>query len=105
MVDGTEYELPHRDYVWFTPALRTGAGESVDAAKSGGGKAEAPTATGKSDGAEGERGASRPAAASSTGTIERTDIKPRPSHATNGRPDHSGGGRVFASPLARKVAE
>ena len=23
MIDGTDYQLPHRDYVWFTPAAGT----------------------------------------------------------------------------------
>ncbi|HYE61326.1 MAG TPA: hypothetical protein VD997_04965 [Phycisphaerales bacterium] len=22
MIDGTEYQIPHRDWVWFTPAIR-----------------------------------------------------------------------------------
>lgn len=26
MVDGTSYRVPHRDYVWFTPSARSGAG-------------------------------------------------------------------------------
>jgi pyruvate dehydrogenase E2 component (dihydrolipoamide acetyltransferase) len=81
-----------------------GAGESVDSAK-GGGKAEAPAATGKSAAAEGERGASRPPTASSTATIDRTDIKPRPTAGSNGRSESNGHSRVFASPLARKIAE
>jgi pyruvate dehydrogenase E2 component (dihydrolipoyllysine-residue acetyltransferase) len=86
-----------------------GAGEKVDAAK-GGGKAEAPAAAGKKAQAEGETGASRPPAASGTATIERTDVKPSrpaPAGAPNGHtgtPSHDGG-RIFASPLAKKIAE
>jgi pyruvate dehydrogenase E2 component (dihydrolipoamide acetyltransferase) len=85
-----------------------GAGEKVDAAK-GAGKAETPAA-GKRAQAEGESGASRPPTASGTATIERTDIKPARPTAAGAPNGHTAapsqnGGRIFASPLAKKIAE
>jgi len=89
-----------------------GAGESVDAAKAGGGNASkgsapAPATTGKQAQAEGETGASKPTNASSTATINRSQAPSAPttsngSHGVGNQ--NQGGGRVFASPLARKIA-
>src|SRR5262249_15634924 len=47
----------------------------------------------------------RTPAPSSTTTIERTDIKPPRATVTNGHPATQDGGRIFASPLARKIAD
>src|SRR4051812_14358258 len=89
--------------------LLAGAGENVDAAKgTGGAKAQAPEVQGKKAAAEGETGASRPAQSSSVATIDRTDLKPARQQVggANGHPaGERNEGRVFASPLARKIAE
>jgi pyruvate dehydrogenase E2 component (dihydrolipoamide acetyltransferase) len=81
--------------------MLAGAGESVDAAK-GGAKSQAQstkaaeaTSTGKATPSSG------------TTTIQRTDTKPGngSSAATNGHAGGQEGGRIFASPLAKKIAE
>jgi hypothetical protein len=28
MIDGTAYEIPHRDYIWFTPTFGEGEGKA-----------------------------------------------------------------------------
>ncbi len=91
-----------------------GAGENVDEVRAAAGKggaasppaaapAEAPAPTGKRAAVEGEHGMSRPASASSTATIARPEP---PRQETNGRAaaPSDRGGRIFASPLARKIA-
>lgn len=103
-------------------AVLAAAGEDVSAAKgsggqaapaaqaasangAGGGTAAAPAVKGKSAQAEGETGASRPASASSTATVERVaPQRGQSSAAAAGHPAENGADRVFASPLARKIA-
>ena len=92
--------------------LLAGAGESVDAARSAGGaggaKAEAPAATGKRASVEGEAGMSRPASSSSTATVERSEASRQAGSGSQANGRHApaaGGGRVFASPLAKKIAD
>jgi pyruvate dehydrogenase E2 component (dihydrolipoamide acetyltransferase) len=72
-----------------------GAGENVDEVRAAAGKGGAAV--------EGEHGMSRPASASSTATIARPEP---PRQETNGRAaaPSDRGGRIFASPLARKIA-
>src|SRR5262249_22458899 len=84
--------------------MLAGAGESVDSAK-GSGQATAPAPAKKS--AAGQTTSTRAPAAGGTATIERTDIKPPRGTATvaNGHPATHDGGRIFASPLARKIAD
>lgn len=72
-------------------------GESVEAAaKSGGASAPAPAkrAEGGSD-----------AKSSATAVAEPPPAPTSTSHASNGHASHGSGDRVFASPLARKIAE
>ncbi|HYE61325.1 MAG TPA: dihydrolipoamide acetyltransferase family protein [Phycisphaerales bacterium] len=105
-----------------------GAGESVDAARSAGGAGagkggaakDAPASSGKRASVEGEHGMSRPAGTSTTAVIERSDASRQTSgtqaNGRHGAPSAGGfdghggggsgrGGRVFASPLAKKIAE
>jgi pyruvate dehydrogenase E2 component (dihydrolipoamide acetyltransferase) len=81
--------------------MLAGAGESVDAAKSG---AKSQAASGAKSVAE---AGSSGKASSGTTTIERTDIKSGNGSpaATNGHAGGQAGGRIFASPLAKKIAE
>jgi pyruvate dehydrogenase E2 component (dihydrolipoamide acetyltransferase) len=79
-----------------------GAGESVDAAK---GSSQAVASASAKKSADGQASPTRTAAPSSTATIERTDIKPPRATVINGYPATHDGGRIFASPLARKIAD
>jgi pyruvate dehydrogenase E2 component (dihydrolipoamide acetyltransferase) len=84
-----------------------GSGEKVDASKSTG-KATAPAP--KQAQADGNAASASAPTSAGTATIERTDVKvprPTPAGAPNGytgAPSHDGG-RIFASPLAKKIAE
>jgi pyruvate dehydrogenase E2 component (dihydrolipoamide acetyltransferase) len=82
--------------------MLAGAGESVDSAKAAG----TPATTAKKV-AEGASAAARATPTASTATIERTDIKPTKGGGLveNGAPVRHDGARVFASPLAKKIAE
>jgi pyruvate dehydrogenase E2 component (dihydrolipoamide acetyltransferase) len=94
-------------------------GEDVAAAAKGGGSAAAPAsagnapAAGKSAKVEGETGASRPAGASSTATVERTQSSgansagssaPAARNGSHSAAGSSNGERIYVSPLAKKIA-
>jgi pyruvate dehydrogenase E2 component (dihydrolipoamide acetyltransferase) len=75
-------------------------GESVEAAAKSGGSAAAPAPSKKAEG-----GSDAKAPASATATAVAEPPAGTAAHASNGDASHGAGERVFASPLARKIAE
>jgi pyruvate dehydrogenase E2 component (dihydrolipoamide acetyltransferase) len=115
--DGTVAAIPVKEgesvKVGTIIMMLAGQGEDVNAAKGApaaskaAGTAEAPAVKGKTATAEGETGASRPATATTTSKAaeQAPAAPPAPAPERGGNGQHATNGeRVFASPLAKKIA-